>query len=108
MTQPEPLWLLFGETVQVSLRRMSDGTTVHFEVITTGEAGSVLVLSGTTHVGNCELCVTPDGLCFLGLGLCTVPIANDGATAHSVATHLGLRLPALNASYVESQQRLLA
>lgn len=108
MTQPEPLWIFFGETAQVSLRRMSDGVTVYFEVIAIGEAGGVLVMGGNAHTGNCELSVTPDGLCFLGLGLCTVPIANDGVTAQLVAEHLGIRPPAFNASYVESQQRMLA
>ena len=108
MTQPEPLWLLFGETAQVSLRRMSDGVTVYFEVIATSEAGSVLVMGGNAHIGSCELSVTPDGLCFLALGLCTVPIANDGVTAQLVAAHLGIRVPDFDARYVTSEQRLLA
>ncbi|HSD17227.1 MAG TPA: hypothetical protein VLC71_08235 [Thermomonas sp.] len=108
MTQPEPLWLLFGETAQISLRRMSDGVTVYFEVIATGEAGSVLVMGGNAHISSCEISVDPDGACYLGLGLCTVPIVNDGSTVQMVAAHLGIRAPAFNASYVAPQQRLLA
>ena len=108
MTQPEPLWIFFGETAQVSLRRMTDGVTVYFEVIAIGEAGGVLVMGGNAHIGNCELSVSPDGMCFLGLGPCTVPIASDGATAQLVAAHLGIRVPDFDARYVASEQRLLA
>lgn len=107
MIESEPLWLHFGESAQVSLRRMPDGLTVHFEVITVGDSPT-LVLSGNAHLGNCDLSVTPDGLCILGLGLCVVPIVNDSDTIQSVAQYLGIRPPVLNLSHVPSQQRLLA
>lgn len=108
MTQPEPIWLLFGDTAQISLRRMPDGTTVYFEVITTGEGVNTLVMAGNAHIDTCNLSVSADGLCFLGLGLCTVPVVNDGATAQWVAAHLGIPPPVLNPAFSGSPQRLLA
>ena len=107
MTEQEPLWLFFGEQAQVSLRRLADGITVYFEVIATGDVPA-LVLTGNTHIGSCDMTITPDGLGLLGLGLCVVPIVNDLDTVYAVAHHLGIPPPVANPAHAPSRQRLFA